>query len=346
MSEKITVKVITTDIQNPWINLALEEYYLINHSRNEAVLFLWQNKDTVVIGRNQNPWTECNLTLMAEDDIRLARRITGGGAVFHDFGNLNFSFILNRDIYDVKRQCGVIINALKKLGINATISGRNDMNIEDKKFSGNAFGFRGKNALHHGTILIGADKERMSRYLTVAQDKIKSKGITSVKSRVINLCEILPDISVEMVKDAVTKAFIEEYGAADEMLHLDSSSKSMWPDDSDFRDIIGRHSSWKWCYGESPDFDVSLKNRFTWGGVEIYFKLDDGAIKKAEVYSDALCEEIIAELPALFIDMRLIGQELSQKLNNCKETLSGFEKDNDSKDMVISDLALWLANEF
>ena len=108
MSEKITVKVITTDIQNPWINLALEEYFLINHSKNKAVLFLWQNKDTVVIGRNQNPWTECNLALMAEDDIRLARRITGGGAVFHDFGNLNFSFILNRDIYDVKRQCGVI----------------------------------------------------------------------------------------------------------------------------------------------------------------------------------------------------------------------------------------------
>lgn len=344
MSEQ--VKIITTDIQNPWINLALEENLLINNTEYKAILFLWQNKDTVVIGRNQNPWTECNLMLMAEDNIRLARRITGGGAVFHDLGNLNFSFLLNRDIYDVKRQCGVIINGLKKLGLNATISGRNDMNIGDKKFSGNAFCFRGQNSLHHGTILIGADKERMSRYLTVAQDKIKSKGITSVKSRVINLSDIIPDISVEMVKDAVTKAFIEEYGKADEVLHLNSCSKSMWPDDSAFRDIIGRHSSWKWCYGESPDFDVSLKNRFSWGGVEIYFKLDDGIIKKAEVYSDALCEKLITELPALFIDMRLVGQELSQKLKNYKVTLSGFENDSDINDKVISDLALWLLNEF
>ncbi|MGI6084522.1 MAG: lipoate--protein ligase [Acetivibrionales bacterium] len=340
------VKIITTDIQNPWINLALEEHLFINSTDCGAVLFLWQNKDTVVIGRNQNPWTECNLMLMAEDNIRLARRITGGGAVFHDLGNLNFSFIINRNSYDVKRQCGVIINGLKKLGINAAISGRNDMNIGDRKFSGNAFCFRGHNALHHGTILVDADKERMSRYLTVAQDKIKSKGITSVKSRVINLSEISPDITVDMVKEAVTKVFIEEYGIADEVLHLTSCSQSMWPDDSEFRDIIGRHSSWEWCYGESPDFDVSLKKRFSWGGVEIYFKLDDGIIKKAEVYSDALCEMLIAELPTLFIDMRLFGQELSQKLNEYKASLNDFENDMGSYEQVLSDLAAWLINEF
>lgn len=223
------VKIINTDIQNPWINLALEEYFLVNHSKNEVVLFLWQNKDTVVIGRNQNPWSECNLPLMEEDNIRLARRITGGGAVFHDIGNINFSFILDRVTYDVGRQCGVIINGLKKLGINALISGRNDMTVDGKKFSGNAFGFRGKNALHHGTILIGADKEKMSRYLTVSHDKIKAKGIASVKSRVTNLSDIMPNITVDIVKEAVIKSFTDEYGLAGEIVDFKANDKEMWP---------------------------------------------------------------------------------------------------------------------
>lgn len=339
------VKIITTDILNPWINLALEEYYLVNQPNSLVTLFLWQNKDTVVIGRNQNPWTECNLAKMEEDNIRLARRISGGGAVFHDIGNLNFSFIVNRDIYDVGRQCGVIINALNRLGISASKSGRNDMTVDDKKFSGNAFCFRGQNALHHGTILIKADKEKMSKYLTVSQDKFKSKGITSVKSRVINLSEIKPDLTPEMIKEEVIKAFEDEYGVADEIVSLCTEAKDIWPNDPSFREIMRRNGSWEWCYGETPDFDITLKNRFTWGGVELYFKLDEGVVKKAEVYSDALCEEIISELPGLFTDSRL-GSELSHKLNNCKKAMRNLLKDNDSKDIVLDDLANWLANEF
>lgn len=347
-----SVKIITTDIKNPWINLALEEYFFKNQPMGEATLFLWQNKDTVVIGRNQNPWTECNLALMEEDNIRLARRITGGGAVFHDKGNLNFSFILNRDIYDIKRQCGVIIGALKGLGINAEMTGRNDMTVDEKKFSGNAFCFKGHNALHHGTILIGADKEKMAKYLNVSSDKIKAKGVTSVKSRVINLCEINPDLTVEMIKRAVTDAFVKEYGVSCDTdlsvrsLHFSDRDKDMWPSDPAFRTIIARNSSWEWCYGESPDFDVSLKNRFSWGGIDICFKMDEGIIKKAEVFSDALCEELIAELPPLFTGVRLIGKEVSQKLNNSRGALNNLVKDSEVKDLVMDDLIGWLAGEF
>ncbi|HHU89787.1 MAG TPA: lipoate--protein ligase [Clostridiaceae bacterium] len=339
------IKIITTDIQNPWINLALEEYLLINLKKNEVVLFLWQNKDTVVIGRNQNPWSECNLSLMEDDNIRLARRITGGGAVFHDIGNLNFSFILSRDKYDVGRQCNVIINGLKKLGINAVKSGRNDMTVDGKKFSGNAFGFRGNNALHHGTILIGADKEKMSRYLTVSYDKIKTKGVASVKSRVTNLSDIMPGITVEVIKEAVIKAFTDEYGKTGEIVNFMANDKDMWPKDAAFRNIMARNSSWEWRFGETPDFDIYLKNRFSWGGIELYFKLDEGIISKAEIYSDALCEEIITALPELFINLRFVGKELSQKLIDSKGTLSGLLKDRDSEDMVLNDLAVWLSKE-
>lgn len=340
----LKVKIITTDIQNPWINLALEEYFLVSLFKNHIILFLWQNKDTVVIGRNQNPWTECNLARMEEDSIRLARRISGGGAVFHDAGNLNFSFIVNRDIYDVGRQCGVIISGLKRLGINACRSGRNDMTVNDMKFSGNAFCFRGQNALHHGTILINADKERMSRYLTVSTDKIKSKGVTSIKSRVVNLAEIKPDLTPDIVKSEIIRAFEDEYGAASEILDLSAKSRNMWPKDPSFREIMRKNGSWEWCYGEAPEFDITLKNRFSWGGIELCFKLDEGVIKKAEVYSDALCEELIGELPGLFENSRL-GFELSKKLDDGKKSINSLLKDNDIRDTVLDDLARWLANE-
>lgn len=338
-------KIITTDINNPWINLALEELFLNNLHLGEAALFLWQNKDTVVIGRNQNPWSECNLALMEKENIRLARRITGGGAVFHDIGNLNFSFIVNREVYDLSRQFGVIIKALNGLGVNATISGRNDMTVEDKKFSGNAFCFRHQNALHHGTILIGADKENMGRYLTVSADKIRAKGVTSVKSRVINLCEINPQLNVDIIKDAVTKEFINEYGASFKMVHYSDDDESMSLTDPFFKSVAARNESWEWNYGKTPDFDISLKNRFSWGGIDLSFKLDEGIIKKAEVYSDALCEEIISQLPALLKGERLIGKELSQKLINSKNIMQNLDKDKDIMDLVMDDLALWLSLE-
>lgn len=341
------IKILSTDIKNPWINLALEEYFLVNQKPGEATLFLWQNKDTVVIGRNQNPWTECNIPLMEEDNIRLARRITGGGAVFHDIGNLNFSFILNRDTYDVKRQCGIIINALKGLDIDAEISGRNDIVADGKKFSGNAFCFRGMNGLHHGTILISADKERMVQYLTVSADKIKAKGVTSVKSRVINLCDIEPGLTPEIIKEAVTKAFQNEYGVEGELIHYSEMDKSLWPDDPFFRDIITRNSSWEWNFGETPEFDAKIKNRFSWGGIELYFKLDGGVIDKADVYSDALCEELIAELPAIFKGTRLNGSELANRLREREPLIyNDLAKDKESVKPVINDLASWLINEF
>lgn len=340
------LKIVHTDINNPWINLALEEHILTNQPLGEATLFLWQNKDTVVIGRNQNPWTECNLPLMEENNIRLARRISGGGAVFHDAGNLNFSFILNRDHYDLKRQYSVIVNALKSFGIYASISGRNDMTVDDKKFSGNAFCFKERNALHHGTILIGADKEKMARYLTVSADKIKAKGVASVKSRVVNLCDIMPELTVDMVKEAVEKAFKEEYTGSFEEVFFSEHDKSVWPADPAFTNIIARNGSWEWRYGVTPDFDVSLKNRFSWGGIELYFKLDEAVIQKAEVYSDALCEELISNLPALFIGASLQGKELSQKLKAGGAALQNLGKDRETKDMVLDDISNWLLSEF
>ena len=167
---------------DPWLNLSIEEYLLDNYARDNAVLYLWQNAHTVVIGRNQNAWRECRIENLERDGGKLARRLSGGGAVYHDLGNLNFTFLLPRLEYNLHRQLAVIVDAVKGLGIEANFSGRNDILAEGKKFSGNAF-YHGRQAsYHHGTVLIDVDMSRLSMYLNVSKAKMESKGVRSVAS--------------------------------------------------------------------------------------------------------------------------------------------------------------------
>src|SRR6056297_3762446 len=139
---------------DPWHNLAFEEYLLNQVEENEVILYLWQNDNTGVIGRNQNAWKECRSELLAEEGGKLARRLSGGGAVYHDLGNLNFTFIMDKDNYNLKKQLKVILEAVRDQGIEAEFSGRNDLVVKSKKFSGNAFYFGSETAYHHGTILV------------------------------------------------------------------------------------------------------------------------------------------------------------------------------------------------
>ena len=173
----------------PWHNLAVEEHILMTLPPETCVMYLYQHKNAVIIGKNQNAWKECRTEQLKREGGKLARRISGGGAVYHDMGNLNFSFILDRNDYDLHRQLGIILSAVRKLGISAEFSGRNDILSEGAKFSGNAFCYKKTGAFHHGTILVDADMTKLSRYLSVSKDKIASKGVDSVRSRVCNLKE-------------------------------------------------------------------------------------------------------------------------------------------------------------
>ena len=154
-----TLRLLISDSYDPWFNLAVEECIFRQMPATQRVLFLWRNADTVVIGRAQNPWKECNTRRMEEDNVRLARRSSGGGAVFHDLGNLNFTFSVTEENYDLHRQQQVILAACRLLGLRAELSGRNDLLAEGRKFSGNSFYAHNGRAFHNGTLLVDADMQ-------------------------------------------------------------------------------------------------------------------------------------------------------------------------------------------
>ena len=279
-------------------NLALDEYFLDTVQDDEILLYFYQNKNAVIIGKNQNPWAECDLSAMRRDGVELVRRVTGGGAVYHDLGNLNFSFIAPTAIFDRARQFSVLEHALLSLGILCQASGRNDLvaGEQKRKFSGNAFTARHGVSQHHGTLLVASDLARLARYLTVDPKKIASKGIASVRSRVCNLTEFAPSLTVDVLRKAVLEAFEKEYGTAEEKALSPADRTALAP-------YAKKHASDAWRLGETPSFDYAWSERFPWGGVQIMICVNKGVITATHAYSDALetdlCDEIEACLTGI-----------------------------------------------
>lgn len=211
-----TLRLLISDSYDPWFNLAVEECIFRQMPATQRVLFLWRNADTVVIGRAQNPWKECNTRRMEEDNVRLARRSSGGGAVFHDLGNTCFTFMAGKPEYDKTISTAIVLQALNALGVTAEASGRNDLVVKtpqgDRKVSGSAYRETKDRGFHHGTLLLNADLSRLENYLNPDKKKLQAKGITSVRGRVTNLVELLPGISHERICEAVTEAFFSHYG--------------------------------------------------------------------------------------------------------------------------------------
>lgn len=280
---------IVAQSKDPYKNLALEAW-LFENGRQDVWLYLWQNQHTVVIGRNQNAWKECRLSALEADGGKLARRGSGGGAVYHDVGNLNFTFILPRDVYDLRRQLGVILAAMERLGIPARFTGRNDLVTQDgAKFSGNAFQFSAHTALHHGTILVSADMGALSQYLAPSKAKLAAKGVDSVRSRVCNLNTLRPGLTVHQVAQAVAAAFAGEYGPyqIQDPQALDQTALAA---------LEARFASWEWRLGRRAAFNAQLETRFPWGEVTFQLALRDGRVQEAHVFSDAMDADFIQAL--------------------------------------------------
>ncbi len=318
----VKTKYIVTDCTDPAQNLAIEEYLTFHIPEDEVILYLWQNANTVVIGRNQNPWKECRLETMQEEGCTLARRISGGGAVYHDLGNLNFTFIAQEGLYDVAKQTEVILRAVQILGIHAEKNGRNDLTIDGKKFSGHAYFKRGKYCYHHGTIMVDVNRDVLSKYLNVSAAKLQSKGVSSVRSRVTNLVDYRQGLTIAEVKDALLQAFAEVYDS-------DVPEEMSLPniEDSEVQKLYQRYQSDEWRLGRKIPFDLEIDNRLDFGNVNIQLHVEGGIIRQARIYSDALETDVFPKL-----------EELLQGAIYKKKALNGLtlEQFKEKKEYIIA----------
>lgn len=285
------IRVIFARGMEPFANLALEAYLLEEVREDECILYLWQNRRTVVIGKNQNCWKECNAEALAQGGGFVARRLSGGGAVYHDEGNLNFTFLAQSAHYDLERQLEVVLRAVRKWGIRAEKNGRNDIVVDGRKFSGNAFYRSGKRMYHHGTILIRSDMEALSQYLNVSAEKLRTKGVPSVRSRVINLAELNSAVTAATMRDSMVKAFGEVYGGVPREILSEEL------DTARLNALKARFSAWEWIYGPRLAFTYAYERRFAWGDFQLQLKMDGGRILDAAVYSDAMDTEFVARIP-------------------------------------------------
>ena len=303
MSQQLRVLVANT--HDPYFNLATEDWIFNDMDPRCKVLFLWRNKDTIVIGRGQNAFSECDLAKTEADGVTIVRRHSGGGAVFQDLGNTCFTFMSGRDTGKTPKQLyalnnKILVDALSKFGIEAKPSGRNDLTVsqdgEDFKISGSAFKENPKRCFHHGTMLLNVDLTRLGNYLTPNQKKLDSKGIKSVKSRVKNLQELVPGIEHEAFCLKLVESFFSEYGSRCEIEYLDNEHlKSI----SSLNEYYEQLKSWDWVFGKNPSFEQTMSHKFEWGLVEVHLNSSKGVITDFKAYSDCLHPDFIEHLPRL-----------------------------------------------
>ena len=293
---------------DPFLNLATEQHLLETVNGGCCLLYLWQNENTVVVGRNQNPWAECRVSLLEDEGGHLARRLSGGGAVFHDLGNLNFTFLVPTADYDLIKQQRVLLEACRSFGVPAELSGRNDLTADSRKFSGNAFYHNGPRSYHHGTLLVDVNGEKLARYLTPARAKLEAKGVPSVRSRVVNLRELCPSITIDGLKKALVASFEEVYG-------LKSAPRVMTEaDESRVAALRETYAGWAWRFGQKLPFTCRTEGRFAWGGVEIQLQVNEGVIQRAAVFSDDMDFAFPPALEAALAGCRFDRDALAARL--------------------------------
>ena len=319
---------------NPYENLALEEYLLHYCERyQKPILYLWKNDKTVVIGKNQNYYTECNLDYIREKAIVIARRMTGGGAVYHDLGNVNYTIITPKDMYDPVRNTRIILNALNGLGIRACANGRNDICIDDRKISGNAYYSNDEVGLQHGTVLYQLDCKTMENALNVSSEKLTKRGIQSVRSRVSDIKSVNSDITIDKIKEAIVCAFKKEY----ELYNL---KKNIVIDDLEYQKLVMKYSSKEWIEGNNKVYSYMKKKTFSWGEIGFSLELDGGDIIDINVESDCLdlyfVDMIKDELKTIISEQGYKINEFEQRALKCENKYAAWFADIDELFLEIA----------
>lgn len=310
---------------NPYFNLALDEYAMKHIDVGEDFFFLWQNAPSVIIGKNQNTAEEINQSFIDSRGIKVARRVSGGGAVYHDFGNLNFTFVISVDDpgkVNYKKYVQPIIDALKSMGIEAEASGRNDILVDGLKISGNAQRMANGKLMHHGTIMFDVNIEDMVKSLNVDPDKITSKGVKSVRSRVTNIKEHLKHGDIAEFWDALQYYLSNEGKDAEIILSEDDLRKIEY-------EAINKFGTWDWIYGASPEFNLKNSKRFTGGRLETLMNVVEGKISSIRFIGDYLGIEDVSEIESRLIGVRFNRTDVNAILSqfDLKKYFGMIEKD-------------------
>lgn len=302
-------------ITDPRINLAIEEYVLKNMDiEKDDFLLFYINQPSIIIGKNQNTIEEINTDYVEENGIIVVRRLSGGGAVYHDLNNLNFSFLTKDDgnsFSNYKKFTQPVVDALAKLGVNSELSGRNDILAEGKKVSGNAqYSTRGR-MFSHGTLMFDLDIDAVVNSLKVKQDKIESKGIKSVRSRVANIIDFLPEkITVEQFRMEILKSI---FGGEENIQYYELTEED-W--DNIHEISKNRYQLWEWNYGKSPRFNIQKTKRFPSGSLDIRLEVNKGVIEEAKIFGDFFGVGDVDEVGELLVGTKYDRTAIAEKLKD------------------------------
>ena len=302
------------NITDPTINLALEEYCVRNLDMKNDYLLFYINAPSIIIGKHQNTIEEINPEYIKEKGIHVVRRISGGGAVYHDEGNLNFSFMTkhsHESIHNFRLFTGPVIKVLTELGINAVLNGRNDITVSDRKISGNAQFTDTRSMFSHGTFLFDTKLEDVVNALNVKKEKIESKGIKSVRSRVANISEFL---SRKITIDEFKKNIIESVFAGREDDFVFRLSNEQWDDVMKLSE--SKYRSWDWNYGRSPEFDLRKTKRFSFGQIDFRINVKDGIITEVRIYGDFLGHGELSDIEEILTGVKFEEESIRFAIKN------------------------------
>lgn len=296
---------------DPYLNMAVEDYLVHTPDITEDIFMLWQNRPTVVVGRHQNSSAEINLPFVRENNISVVRRLSGGGAVYHDRGNLNFTFISRAQGMglDFSSFTSPVIEVLRKIGVPAEHTGRNDIEIAGRKFSGNAQ-YRTKNRLmHHGTILWDSNLEDVAQALQPDESKTVAKGIASVRSRVTNICEHLPQpMALQDFQQLLVEHIFRHSGEERQRALKDQEMMAI----ENLRHK--KYSTWEWNYGQSPQYTQRRKAQYPWGSMEAFLLVKQGIVDQCKLFGDFFTIADLSVLEAALLGLPLQDQPIRSAL--------------------------------